>query len=65
MFQPIKEEQVAASLKRAAAPNWEGKGEGNDVAGPPAKARARPALLHEDLARAGHRDDNFVMALKP
>eukprot|EP00959_Pyramimonas_sp_CCMP1952_P001368 27995-Pyramimonas_sp.AAC.1 len=61
MFQPIAEVQVAASQKRAAAPNPEDKGEGNDIVGPLAKALARLALQHEDLARAGHRDDNFVM----
>ncbi|CAK0898989.1 unnamed protein product, partial [Prorocentrum cordatum] len=66
MFQPIAEVQVAnPSQKRAAAVEVEDEGEGGDVVGPLAKALAKLALQHEDLARASHRDDNFAMVLKP
>ncbi|CAK0882542.1 unnamed protein product [Prorocentrum cordatum] len=60
MFQPIAEVQVAASQKRAAAPNPEDKGEGNDIVGPLAKALARLALQHEAKEKASEQGSQFL-----
>ncbi|CAK0789282.1 unnamed protein product [Prorocentrum cordatum] len=69
MFEPTCEVQAASSSGQerpsaAVVGAGEDKVEG-DVVGPLGKALARLAPQREDMARAAHRDDNFVMKLEP